>query len=355
MTDLIFVPREEYALLADTLDRLLPDAAGLPTDWQALWADLAASGALAAGLSEADGGLDDARAVSVVAERLGQHGAVSPFIVSSAVVARVLAKAPGAAAFDASRARLADGSAVATLALLADRPLAIENASGGYKVSGACKLVSFGAEADHVLVEGATADGKVILALLSGSARHVERAVVGIDGFPYADIRFDGVVPADQVLAIGDDACRLASWCRDAWLATLCADAVGAMATLVKMTGDYLKVRQQFGQRLSSYQVLQHRYVDMDMALTESRTVAEWAAGLLDAGSDDARRAAVTTAQFVVARAATRVSQESVQLHGGIGMAQETPVGRYFKRLLTLPLLFGDEDAAAVSYSGAAA
>lgn len=355
MSDLIFVPREEYALLADTLDRLLPDAASLPPDWTALWTDLAASGALAVGLPEAEGGLDDARAVSVVAERLGQHGAVSPFIASSAVVARALAKASRAAAFDALRAKLADGSAVATLAPPAGRPLAMEDGSGGYEVSGVRKLVPFGAEADHVLVEGMTANGSAVLALAPRSACRVVRAVVGIDGFPYADIGFDGVVAADHVLAAGDEARRLAAWCTDAWLATLCADAVGAMATLVKMTGDYLKVRQQFGQRLSSYQVLQHRYVDMDMALTESRTVAEWAAGLLDGDRDDERRVAVTTAHFVIARAATRVSQESVQLHGGIGMAQETPVGRYFKRLLTLPLLFGDEDAAAASYGGAAA
>jgi alkylation response protein AidB-like acyl-CoA dehydrogenase len=162
---------------------------------------------------------------------------------------------------------------------------------------------------------------------------------------------FDGIVTADHMLATGDDARRLAAWCRDAWLATLCADAIGAMATLVRMTGDYLKVRQQFGQRLSFYQVLQHRYVDMDMALTEARTVAEWAAGLLDTDRDDERSVAVTTAHFIVVRATTKVSQESVQLHGGIGMAQETSVGRYFKRLLTLPLLFGDEDAAAARYS----
>lgn len=355
MSDLIFVPREEYALLADTLGHLLPDAASAPPDWKALWADLATSGTLAVGLSEAEGGLDDARAVSVVAERLGQHGAVSPFIVSSAVVGRALARAPRAAAFDGLRANLADGSVVATLAMLADRPLAMDGVEGGYKVSGVRKLVPFGTEADHVLLEGMTADGKTVLALVPASTWRIERAVVGIDGFPYADISFDGVVATEHVLATGDDARRLAAWCRDAWLATLCADAVGAMATLVRMTGDYLKVRQQFGQRLSSYQVLQHRYVDMDMALTESRTVAEWAAGLLDGGRDDERRIAVTTAHFVVARAATRVSQESVQLHGGIGMAQETPVGRYFKRLLALPLLFGDEDAAAASYSGAAA
>jgi alkylation response protein AidB-like acyl-CoA dehydrogenase len=351
MSDLIFVPREEYALLADTLDRLLPDAAGLPPDWKVLWADLATSGALAVGLSETEGGLDDARAVAVVAERIGQRGTVSPFIVSNAVVARALARAPRAAAFDALRAKIADGSSVATLALPTDHALTMEQAGGGYKVRGTRKLVPFGAEADHVLVECTTADGAVALVLVPGSACRVERAVVGIDGFPYADMSFDGIVTADHMLVTGDDACRLVAWCRDAWLATLCADAIGAMATLVRMTGDYLKVRQQFGQRLSSYQVLRHRYVDMDVALTESRTVAEWAAGLLDTDSDDERSVAVTTAHFIVTRAATKVSQESVQLHGGIGMAQETPVGCYFKRLLTLPLLFGDEDAAAARYS----
>lgn len=345
MSDLIFVPREEYGLLADTLGRLLPEPSSPPKDWKALWADLAQSGALAVGLPEDEGGLDDARAVSVVAEQLGKHGAVSPFVGSSAVVARLLAKSPFAAATADLRARLADGSAVAAVALLSDRPLHVTQAGGKFTLNGARRLVPFGAEADHVLVEGVSSDKSRVLVLAPKSSYRVERAVIGVDGGPYADIVFsDSAVGGEHMLGAGVEAERLWAWCGDAYLATLCADEVGAMTTLVRMTGDYLKVRRQFGAPLSSYQVLQHRFVDMDMALTESRTVAEWAAGLLDADDDRERRQAVATTHFTVMRAATKISQDSVQLHGGIGMAQETAVGRYFKRLLALPLIFGDED-----------
>lgn len=355
MSDLIFVPREEYGLLADALDRLLPEPSSAPKAWQALWADLAQSGALAVGLPEDEGGLNDARAVSVVAEQLGRHGAVSPFVASSAVVVRMLAKLPSANSSADLRATLVDGSAVATVALLSDRPLSVVQAGDKYTFDGARRLVPFGAEADHVLVQGALLDGSRVLALLPKSAYRVERAVIGVDGCPYADIVFSGsTIGNELVFGTGAEAERLWEWCRDAYLAGLCADAVGAMATLVQMTGDYLKVRQQFGAPLSSYQVLQHRFVDMDMALTESRTVAEWATGLLDADDDRERQQAVTTAHFIVMRSATKISQDSVQLHGGIGMAQETPVGRYFKRLLTLPLLFGDEDTPAATYGNAA-
>lgn len=355
MSDLIFVPREEHGLLADTLDRLLPEPSSAPKDWKDLWVDLAQSGALAVGLPEDEGGLNDARAVNVVAEQLGLHGAVSPFVGSSGVVARLLTKSSAADSSADLRAALVDGSAVATVALVSDRPLNLGEAGGRYTLDGVRRLVPFGAEADHILVEGASSNDSRVLALVPKSAYRVERAVVGIDGCPYADIVFSGsVIGHEQVLGTGAEAERLWGWCRDAYLTALCADALGAMATLVQMTGDYLKVRQQFGARLSSYQVLQHRFVDMDMAFTESRTVAEWAAGLLDAGHEDERRVAVTTAHFVVVRSATKISQDSVQLHGGIGMAQETPVGRYFKRLLTLPLLFGDEDAAMTTYTSAA-
>lgn len=354
MSDLIFVPREEYGLLAGTLDRLLPEPSSAPKAWKALWADLAQSGALAVGLSEDEGGLNDARAVGVVAEQLGRHGAVSPFVGSSAVVARLLAKSSSPNSSTDLRAKLADGSAVATVALLSDRPLTVVRTGEKYRLDGTRRMVPFGAESDYVLVDGTSPDGAHVLALAPKSLCRIERAVIGIDGYPYADVVFsDSVIGGELVLGTGVEAEQLWTWCGDAYLAALCADAVGAMATLVQMTGDYLKVRQQFGARLSSYQVLQHRFVDMDMALTESRTVAEWAAGLLDADHDQERRQAVVTAHFIVMRSATKISQDSVQLHGGIGMAQETPVGRYFKRLLTLPLLFGDEDTPAATYGNA--
>jgi alkylation response protein AidB-like acyl-CoA dehydrogenase len=174
----------------------------------------------------------------------------------------------------------------------------------------------------------------------------VEQAVIGIDDASYATLRLDNITlqPGSE-LARGPEAELLIAWARDILITMHCAEALGAMSMLVDMTRDYLKVRRQFGEPLSAFQVLRHRLVDMDMAITEARSVVECAAGLIEEDDASARGQAVKATHFTVTRAALKVSQDSVQLHGGIGMANETPVGGYFRRLLTLPLLFGDEDS----------
>src|SRR5262249_27362111 len=107
---------------------------------------------------------------------------------------------------------------------------------------------------------------------------------------------------------------------------------------------EYLKTRRQFGREIGSFQVLQHRAVDMLVALEQARSMAMFAAMM--AADDDAkqRRDAVAAAKVQIGRSGKFVGQQAIQLHGGIGMTMEYKVGHYFKRMTMIDTLFGDAD-----------
>ena len=120
-------------------------------------------------------------------------------------------------------------------------------------------------------------------------------------------------------------------------------EAVGVMDTLIAQTRDYLEARSQFSRPLAHFQVLQHRLVDMFIAAKETRALATLALDALDAPAEE-RCAAVATAKVIACRAARLVGQQSVQLHGGMGMTDELWVGHGLKRLMRTEAMFGNED-----------
>ena len=119
------------------------------------------------------------------------------------------------------------------------------------------------------------------------------------------------------------------------------------MTQLHQLTLDYLKTRKQFGTTIGSFQVLQHRAVDMLIELEQARSMAMFAAVM--AAEEDAteRRRAMAAAKVQIGRSGRHIGQEAIQLHGGIGMTMEYSVGHYFKRMTTIDMLFGDADAVA--------
>jgi alkylation response protein AidB-like acyl-CoA dehydrogenase len=130
----------------------------------------------------------------------------------------------------------------------------------------------------------------------------------------------------------------------DEAIAALCAEAVGAMSVMHELTVDYLKTRRQFGREIGSFQVLQHRAVDMLVALEQARSMAMFAAMM--AGESDAveRRKAISAAKAQIGRSGKFIGQQAIQLHGGIGMTIEYKVGHYFKRMTMIDAMFGDAD-----------
>jgi alkylation response protein AidB-like acyl-CoA dehydrogenase len=127
--------------------------------------------------------------------------------------------------------------------------------------------------------------------------------------------------------------------------ALLCADAIGAMKYANDATLEYLKTRKQFGVAIGSFQALQHRMVDMYVVCEQARSMAIFAAAKVDQARDPIeRRRAVSAAKVKIADAARQVSQESVQLHGGMGMTEEMKVSHAFRRLTVIAQRFGDAD-----------
>jgi hypothetical protein len=127
--------------------------------------------------------------------------------------------------------------------------------------------------------------------------------------------------------------------------ALACAEAVGALQFACDTTLEYLKTRKQFGVPIGTFQALQHRIVDMYISLEQARSMACLAASRADSAGDARERArAISAAKIRVADAARHVSQEAVQLHGGMGMSEELKISHTFRRLTVLAREYGDVD-----------
>jgi alkylation response protein AidB-like acyl-CoA dehydrogenase len=160
-----------------------------------------------------------------------------------------------------------------------------------------------------------------------------------------ADIAFDHVIVGpDAMLGSPSEGLSLAERVVDEAIAALAAEAVGAMQASLKLTLEYLNTRKQFGRAIGSFQALQHRAADMMVAIEEARSMAMLAAMLVGEPDALARRRQMRAVKIEIGRAARFVGQQSIQLHGGIGMTNEYAIGHYFKRLTAIDTLFGDAD-----------
>jgi alkylation response protein AidB-like acyl-CoA dehydrogenase len=148
-------------------------------------------------------------------------------------------------------------------------------------------------------------------------------------------------VPASQLLGTEGEAVSTLEACRDRAIAALCAEAVGAMTELNSATLEYTKTRKQFGVTLGTFQVLQHRLVDMFIALEESVSLTQHLNLSLAAQEPHGSKLASGT-KTKVGCAARFVAEQAVQLHGGMGMSDELNVGHYFKRISSINVQFGD-------------
>jgi len=212
-----------------------------------------------------------------------------------------------------------------------------------------------------VVAHGDCADWLVVTARVSGDRRGrdgigvflVDAKAAGVsrrgyptqDGLRAAEIELKGVhVPAGDVIGEPGKGIALVEQLADQAIAALCAEAVGAMQVSQETTVEYLKVRKQFGVPIGSFQALQHRAADMLIALEQARSMALYATMM--AGDPDAveRRKAISAAKIQIGKSGRFIGQQSIQLHGGIGVTNEYKIGHYFKRLTMIELSFGDTD-----------
>jgi alkylation response protein AidB-like acyl-CoA dehydrogenase len=167
---------------------------------------------------------------------------------------------------------------------------------------------------------------------------------VTVDETRAADVVLKGVEVGDDAL-VGKqgEALALIEEVVDFATALVCAEAVGAMKQANDATLEYLKTRKQFGVPIGTFQALQHRMVDMVIDAEQARSMAYLACAKVDGEKNpEERKRLVSAAKVKVADACRRVSQEAIQLHGGMGMTEELKVSHTFRRLTVIAQQFGD-------------
>ena len=342
--------------LADHYDfdkrrRLLDAASAEAPLWRSLGGEL---GILGATLPEAAGGMGGSMLDALtVMETLGGALAAEPYLSTVVIGAGLLARAGGERALPLLSA-IAAGEAV--IAFAHDEPHSrfdttdlrstVARRDGGWVLDGRKAVVQCGPWATHLLVS-ARSSGASSTNLLLVDPRApgiVRRDYRTLDGGWASELRFDQVVlPARAVLGDEGAAQPLLERALDEATLALCAEAVGVLRRLMTDTTEYIRQRKQFGVPISSFQVLQHRLVDMHIALEQARALTWAAASKLD-GSPLQRAAAVSSAKVMTGRACRTVGQGAVQLHGGMGMTDELAIGHYFKRAAQIELTFGSTD-----------
>ena len=327
-----------------------------PEIWRAFAEEL---GILGAALPEEFGGIGGGPVeMMLICEALGHALVIEPY-VDSAVVASGLLRRAGGDVATTLLDEIVSGTTVVTVA--AAEPTSgehwrqvstvAEREGDGWVLTGT-KIVSMSTPlAGHVLVTARTSGAQDDSEGISLFAIDIASSPAGLQMHHYRTI--DDRLASDITLArvpaaalLGEEGRAWPSIARagDEGAAAVCAEAVGAMRKVLADTVDYAKQRKQFGQPIGTFQVLQHRMVDMYMEVEQAAAAVYLAILHLDDDDDVTRAKAVSAAKATVGRAARFVGQQAVQLHGGMGMTEELAIGHYFKRLTALQFEFGSTD-----------
>lgn len=324
-----------------------------PVVWQELADQL---GVLSVGLPQRVGGFGGGLEQMVVMESVGRALAPEPVAETLFQAAPLIARARNAAGDEILRG-IAVGSSRLAVAVgedgvrddLSRIACLASKTAGGWQINGAKQIVETAPWATHLLVfarsSGSAGDAAGIsLFLVPVDAPGLTlRLYRMLDERMAADVTFDRVeLTADDLIEAEGEALTLLEEWRDRAIAAASAEACGILKRLVEDTVAYAKQRAQFGQKIGSFQALQHRMVDMHLQLELVRSAALLACQTLD-GPADVRGKAASAAKITVAQACRFIGQNAVQIHGGMGMTDELAIGHYFKRATVIEHSFGSE------------
>ena len=312
---------------------------------RAAWSELAELGLCGLYVPEAFGGMGMGPVEGmVVMEELGRGIVLEP-LAQALISSAVLAGYADAATQTRWLPAIAAGEAIVTLAYQEraaryrlDRcDTQATQVPGGYAITGSKSVVPVGDLADSYLVS-ATVNSQLALFLVERKASGVSTRGYGTqDGSRAAEVQFQNA-PAVLLTLQGLEALAHAV---DIGIAASCAEAVGVMDMTLSTTAAYMNTRKQFGVAIASFQALRHRVADMKMQLELARSMSYYASLKLNAPAPE-RRAALARAKFQMGNSMRIVGQQAVQLHGGMGVTDETIVSHYFKKLTQLEISFGD-------------
>lgn len=363
-----FTLSEEQQLLKDSVERFVREEYAFESRRKLAtsddgfsrtnWKQIAELGWLGAGLPEEFGGIGGGAVERmIVMEQIGRGLVLEPYFATVVLGAGLLLEAGSDAQKRALLPKLAAGELLLAFAHaerqarfdLQDVATKAEKAGKGWRISGEKAVVLHAAAADKLIVSARIAggrrdrDGLGLFVVDKGAEGLTRRDYPTVDGLRASEVALDGV---EAEAALGEPGHGLAVVERvvEQAVAALCAEAVGAMQVLHDDTNEYLKTRVQFGRPIGQFQVLQHRMVDMFMEVEQSRSMMLLATLKLEDPDARERARAVSAAKVQIGRSGRFVGQQSIQLHGGMGMTEELRVGHYFKRLAMIDLSFGDAD-----------
>ena len=359
-------PSDEQRLLRESADRFVSETytadhrrkvASDPLGFSAkIWKQFADLGWLALPIAEAHGGLGGgAIEIGILMEAFGRGLVSEPYLSTVVIGASLISECGTDAQKQALLPKIADGSLYLAFAHserqarfdLADVRATARRTSDGWRLDGHKTAVLDGNAAGQIIVsaridDGSGRPGKLSLFLVPQDTRGLaSRDYPRLGGGRACNLELRDVqLPADALLGDGSDALPAIEAVIDRAMAALGAEAVGIMQTLLDQTLEYTKIRKQFGRPLSANQVIRHRLADMAMQCDEARSMALRAALMVDA-EPVARSRAASGAKAKIGKCARFVAEQSVQLHGAMGVTEELDIGAYFKRLLAFDTLFG--------------
>ncbi|TDF82322.1 acyl-CoA dehydrogenase family protein [Pseudomonas sp. H9] len=361
---------QEQQMLQDTLARLVRDTYAFEQRQQVaqsalghsapFWSQLCALGLTAVPFSEAAGGLGGNGVDNgLVMTELGRGLCLEPYLYSQIYAGGLLQQLASNAEQTALLDAVITGDQQLAVAFeepqshycLEDVQARAEAVNGGWCLNGHKVVVMGGGSAGQILVSARTSGAErdeqgISLFLIDPQAPGVRRRdYATIDGPRACDLILEDVqVTAEQLLGSLGDALPAMRYQQGRAIAGQCAEAVGSMQVACELTLEYLKTRQQFGAPIGKLQVLQHRMADLRAELEMAASMAILAACVADQPDSDTRSQRLSAAKFIVTRAARFIAEQSIQLHGGIGMTWEYALAHHAKRLVMLSHQLGDDD-----------
>jgi alkylation response protein AidB-like acyl-CoA dehydrogenase len=360
-------PSDEQRLLRESADRFVSETytadhrrriANEPLGFSAdIWKQFADLGWLALPIAEAHGGLGGgAIEIGILMEAFGRGLVSEPYLSTVVIGASLISECGTDAQKQALLPKIAEGALYLAFAHserqarfdLADVRTTARKTADGWRLDGKKAAVLDGSAAGQIIVSARIDDGngkagKLGLFLVQQGTRGITaRDFPRLGGGRACNLDLDNLqLPANALLGDGgSDALPAIEGAIDRAMAALGAEAVGIMQTLLDQTLEYTRIRKQFGRPLSANQVIRHRLADMAMQCDEARSMALRAALMADA-EPVARSRAASGAKAKIGKCARFVAEQSVQLHGAMGVTEELDVGSYFKRLLAFDTLFG--------------
>jgi pimeloyl-CoA dehydrogenase small subunit len=361
---------DEQTLLKDSVERFIQNDYGFEARQKFAkteagysaenWKTFAELGWLGVPFAEADGGFGGgAIETMLMMEQFGRGLVLEPYMPTVILVGSLLKIAGNAAQKERYLGAIIEGTAQGAFAFaepqgrfnLADLTTTATEADGGWVLNGHKAVVLNGPAADGFVVSARTSggqrdsDGVTLFVVPADAAGLSRRDYPTVDALRASEVTFEDVkVDADAVLGEVGAGLPVIEQAIDEAIIAVGAEAVGAMEVLYKDTVEYCKTREQFGQPIGKFQVLQHRMVDMFMEYEQSKSLMYMAAMRMDEGYGPEAQKAVSAFQVQVGKSGRFVGQSAVQLHGGMGMTEELNIGHYFKRLTMIDTLFGNVD-----------